>query len=315
MVKSDLSKIKQAFYIKLGEGGSWERLCFQDGTIRMGFYEVPAATAVNRDVEGIRQTYLNLGKTDSTATRFAGEILKFYEADPETLWITFSGGKLYWAIAAGTPEYLGADKVDFPQGSALRRTVSGWQSAALSGAPLHTKDLSGRLTKVAGYRGTICTLETWEFDYLVRRLQDQEPKEVTRAKEARRQILGTCESLIKLLPWADFELLVDLVFTQSGWRRIGSLGGTQKTADIELIQPMTGERAIVQVKSTTSAAELAEYEAAFSGMSADRYFYVWHTCKGKLTPTLPNLTMIGPEMMAEHVLNAGLFDWLVQKNS
>lgn len=312
MVKSDLSKIKQAFYIKLGEGGRWERLCFQDGTIRVGFYEVPAALVQSRNTEAIRQIYLDQGAGTGTATRYAGELQKFYAAGPETLWITFSGGKLYWAIATGTPEYLGADKVDFPQGSALRRTVSGWQSATLSGAPLHTKDLSGCLTKVAGYRGTICTLETWEFDYLVRRLQDQEPKEVTQAKEARRQILGTCEALIKLLR-ADFELLVDLVFTQSGWRRIGSLGGTQKTADIELIQPMTGERAIVQVKSTTSAKEFAEYEEAFAGMAANRYFYVWHTCKGKLTPTLPNLTMIGPETLAEHVLNAGLFDWLVQK--
>lgn len=313
MSKPSLSQIKQALYIKLGEGGKWEHTCFADGTIRAGYYEVPPELSLAHDHDGIRQVYLHLGKDEGTATRYAGELLKFHEADSETLWITFSGGSLYWAVAEGPAEYLGSDPALYPAGSTLRRTASGWQKTSLSGKFLPISELSGRLTKVAGYRGTICAIKDWEFNYLLRRLQDQEIEEVQKAKAVRTELLKACETLITLLPWPDFELLADLVFTQSGWRRVGSLGGTQKTADIELIQPMTGERAIVQVKSTTSAKELATYEEDFSGMAADRYFYVWHTCKGKLTPTLPNLTMIGPEAMAEHVLNAGLFDWLVQK--
>jgi hypothetical protein len=42
-------------------------------------------------------------------------------------------------------------------------------------------------------------------------------------------------------------MLVDLVFANSGWRRIGRVGKTQKTVDIELMLPTTGERAFVQV--------------------------------------------------------------------
>jgi hypothetical protein len=68
-------------------------------------------------------------------------------------------------------------------------------------------------------------------------------------------------ALMKLLGWRDFELLVDLVFTSSGWRRVGIVGKTQKTLDLDLILPSTGERAFVQVKSTTTLAELAEYVA------------------------------------------------------
>ncbi len=33
----------------------------------------------------------------------------------------------------------------------------------------------------------------------------------------------------RLLEPQDFELLVDLVFSTSGWRRVGVVGGTQKT--------------------------------------------------------------------------------------
>ena len=35
--------------------------------------------------------------------------------------------------------------------------------------------------------------------------------------------------LMHLLTWKDFELLVDLVFANSGWRRVGVVGKTQKT--------------------------------------------------------------------------------------
>jgi hypothetical protein len=53
---------------------------------------------------------------------------------------------------------------------------------------------------------------------------------------------------MKLLGPRDFETLVDLVFSTSGWRRQGVVGKTQKTLDLDLILPSTGERAFVQVK-------------------------------------------------------------------
>lgn len=313
MSKPTFSQIKQALYIKLGEGGKWERTCFADGTIRAGYYEVPPEFSLARDHDGIRQVYLRLGKDEGTATRYAGELLKFYEAGSETLWITFSGGSLHWAVAEGPAEYLGSDSALYPAGSTLRQTASGWQKTSLSGKSLPISELSGRLTKVAGYRGTICAIKDWEFNYLLRRLQDQEIEEVQKAKAVRIELLKACETLITFLPWPDFELLVDLVFTNSGWRRMGSLGGDQKTSDLELIQPMTGERAVVQVKSATTQQELVAYEDGFSQMNANRYFYVWHTCKGKLSSIMPDLTIMGPDVLAEHVLNAGLYDWLIRK--
>lgn len=151
MTESGLLNIKQALYIKLGEGGAWERLCLQDGTIRVGFYDVSPDLVFTRHVEGIRQVYLSLGKTDGTATRFAGELLKFYEAGTETLWITFSGGMLYWAVTEDPPEYLGADKAIYPHGSTLRRTISGWQNVSLSGTPSHRVNMMIRLIAQASF--------------------------------------------------------------------------------------------------------------------------------------------------------------------
>jgi hypothetical protein len=174
-------------------------------------------------------------------------------------------------------------------------------------------ELSGRVTKTAGYRGTICDFDKWERNYILRKILDQEIDEVVEAKSAKARMLYSCETLIKLLPWVDFEQLVDLVFSKSGWQRVGTIGGDQKTSDLELIQPMTGERAIVQIKSSTSQGELNDYERDFSGMNADRYFYVWHTCKTDLHTDKNNLNLIGPAALAQHVINSGLYDWLLTK--
>ncbi len=59
-------------------------------------------------------------------------------------------------------------------------------------------------------------------------------------------------NLLRLLRPQDFEILVDLVFYTSGWRRQGVVGKTQKDIDLSLLLPSTGERACVQVKSRTT---------------------------------------------------------------
>ena len=121
-----------------------------------------------------------------------------------------------------------------------------------------TKDrLSGALTKLAAYRGTSC--DVGASDYVIRRINGKKTPQVERALAASEEMKASALDLMRLLGWQDFELLVDLVFTTSGWRRVGVVGKTQKTLDLDLVLPSTGERAFVQVKSQTTTAELADY--------------------------------------------------------
>ena len=128
----------------------------------------------------------------------------------------------------------------------------------------------------AAYRMTICTVD--QIDYLIRKVNDQDLPEVAAARSARSALLQSITDLMRLLPWRDFELLIDLVFSQSGWRRISASGGTQKTIDIELILPTTGETAFVQVKSQTDQVQLDNYIERFNERDDARMFYVYHTC-------------------------------------
>ena len=137
-----------------------------------------------------------------------------------------------------------------------------------------------------------------------------------RALAASQEMRSSVLDLMRMLTPQDFELLVDLVFTTSGWRRVGVVGKTQDTLDIDLMLPSTGERAFVQVKSRTTSVELAAYVAKLSERADlySRMFYVYHSGEASI-PDDQRVTIIGPEQLAALVVDAGLTGWLVEKVS
>ena len=105
--------------------------------------------------------------------------------------------------------------------------------------------------------------------------------EVTKVNEAIINLKAVLTDLIRSLQWKDFETLIDLIFRQAGWQRVSETGKTQKTLDLELFAPVTGERAIVQIKAQSNRQEFLEYQEKFKEMSNDydKFFYVVHTFK------------------------------------
>jgi len=90
------------------------------------------------------------------------------------------------------------------------------------------------------------------------------------------------------------------------------VGKTQKTLDLDLELPSTGERAFVQVKSKTTSGELAKYVDKLEDQYA-RMFYVFHS--GEAETTDRRVTVIGPENLAKLVVDAGPVNWLIHKVS
>ena len=139
--------------------------------------------------------------------------------------------------------------------------------------------LSSRLTQLAGYRGTICSVR--ERDYLLRRINAEEEPLVGRALAARSTLIEATTDLIRHLHWADFELLVGLLFERGGWRRLSGVGGSMKDIDMLIEQPLTRERASVQVKSAADQRTLDINIAAFEASKvASRFFFVCHSPRG-----------------------------------
>jgi hypothetical protein len=302
MTKIPASKV---YYIKLGMGSDWEAECLKEGTLRFGYHET-SSEALRGDWQAVWDFWCKFRKDKGAATRDVNQIRIFFEADENTLFITFANSLLHWCRPSGPVKPL-AD-------GHLRATVDSWHSTSLGGTPLTTDRLSGHLLKVQMFRGTICEVKA--LDYLLRKLGDELLPEVAAAEEAERALLTANIHLMRLLTWQDFELLVDLSFSASGWRRIGPVGKNQKTVDFELVLPTTGERAFVQVKSEANNASLADYIDRLGNMlTYDRMFFVWHTGEVTDDRSSDTVTLVGPERLSRMVLDAGLSSWLREKVS
>lgn len=297
-------------YIKLGPSGAWLRRCIEDGIVEFGHAAVPHAVAAAASRTELAKTFVEEGRSASKATDFAREIADFYELGSDCLWITIGEGRLWWCFAeAEVMPCTGEDR-----GARYRRVVDRWRDSDINGRVLSLGSLSTRLTKVAAYRQTLCRVEA--EDYLLRRINAVVDPAVARAQQAQAETIASARALIEGLDWRDFEVLVDLIFAGSGWRRSSGVGGSdQADSDLVFEQAVTGEHAFVQVKSRASAATLKDYIDRFRGSPGfDRLFFVCHSPTGALPPVDdPDVHVWLGDKLAEQAVRAGLLEWLIKK--
>lgn len=309
-MKLSLIDPRQVRYIKLGGGGDWEQECLNQNIIRFGFGTANPAKILmclegrwNDLTEALIQEKEGRGK--GTATNIANQTRSFFEDNGTTLWITFIGERLWWSFLDPSPPEPHEDGK-----GTWRKVAGGWCSTDINGEELRKDNLPGTLTKLAGFRGTSCKVDV--ADYIVHRINGLKIEVIERAVSVMKDAKKSALDLIKLLGSRDFETLVDLVFSTSGWRRQGDVGRTKKTLDFSVVLPTTNERAFVQVKSSTTNAELKEYIEQFYELeSYDKMFYVYHS--GNAHTEDQSVIVIGPEQLAELVLDVGLVNWLIRK--
>lgn len=297
-------------FIKLGQSGDWEKDCIETDTpiIRLGFNNPYHDKCLKGDWDFINRYWLE-SKTKGKATQTTNQIKDFYTQPNDTMWVTFYKRKLYWCFAK-------EEVTQLDDGSRIREVDGEWKSCNINGEPLYVESLSGKLTKVQMFRGTICSVK--EFGYLLQRINAIELPEIIAAKQSLKNLLSSIKPLIKNLGWQDFEILVDLVFSNAGWQRVATLGKVEKTIDLDVLSPVTGKRAFIQVKSRSSKSEFKYYIDQFVEMEQyDEMYFICHTGTTVLEEIeLPNnIQLIGLDRMADLTINAGLVKWLISKAS
>lgn len=299
---------KGAYFIKLGSGGHWEQSCIEnDQTIRLGFNKTDHEACLGGKWDKIRNDELKNGRAKGKATEITNEIRRFYEEGKETLWITFYANRMWWCFAEKAVKRL-------PDGSKARKVIGQWRDTNIHGRPLSFETISGKLLQVRGFRGTNCSVD---LDYVTNKINGITPLEVTRAIDCAEALHSSLIPLIQNLTWKDFELLVDLVFSNAGWQRVSVLGKTEKNIDLDLRSPVTGERVMVQIKAASDKEEFESYCQEFSRMKDfAAFFYVVHSPNKSLADAkAPARTkLILAEELADLVVNAGLVRWLIEKN-
>lgn len=303
-------KASNALFIKLGEGGNWEKDCIEnENTIRLGFHNPHHEECINGKWDILDKYWSKHKKTKGKATETVSQIKYFYESLEDVMWVTFYNRKLYWCFASSKVRILS-------DGSRVRKVKGKWNSEDISGNSLYVENLSGKLTKVQGFRGTICSVK--EFYYLMNKINCSKLPAIQNAEKALLDFKLSLKPLIQSLSWKDFELLVDLIFTSSGWQRISVLGKTEKYIDIELISPVNNKRAFVQIKSQSTFDEFENYKINFNNMKQyDEMYYVVHTPDKKLDSIRKekNIEIVGLDKITELVINSGLINWLLKKAS
>jgi hypothetical protein len=304
-------KASKVLFIKLGEGGKYEKECIEkDQVLRLSYRKVEHQLCIDKKWDNVRDYFLTDENSKTyVATSHANQIRQFYEEGENTLWITFYANKLWWCFSK--PEITLLDDK-----TKIRPVISQWSDKDINGNVLLAGNISGKLLKTQGFRGTICRVP--EQKYTLDKINCEQSKEVIEVEQAMNNLKDKLICLIPNLQWKDFETLVDLIFRQSGWQRVGEKGKTQKSLDLELLAPVTGERAIVQIKAQSDLPQFLDYQEQFAAMNDyDKFFYVVHTAKGGLAnyqnESDTKLYLI--EKVAELTISAGLVEWVITKTS
>jgi hypothetical protein len=305
-------KAERAFFIKLGDGGRWESQCLNEGTLRFGYRHIPHELCETLDWPAVARAARGFTADRGAATRHVKQIQTFYEADKRVLWVTFHADCLWWCFSEPKVSAL-------PDNDKSRRVVRAWSNLNLRGKPLLKSRLSGKLLAVQKFQGTICSVR--ELDYLLHKINGTAEPHVAAAQVAFENLQTALIPIIKNLHENDLEILVDLVFRQAGWQRVGVLGGTELDIDLDLISPVTGERIAVQVKSKATASVWKKYRDRYADMQGfSRFYFVTHSPDGRLRDEATNaddadFILWDAEQLALMAIRGGLTGWLLDKAS
>jgi hypothetical protein len=300
----------KALYIKLGEGGKYAERCVErDQTVYMDFR--PISHSLCR--EGRWDEVLEEAKVDyENSTYVMNQLKTFYETPDDVLWITFHRGALWWCRSRRDVT-LEQPRDEFNR---VRQVIGSWERL-----PLALDRLSGKLTMLQRYQGTLCSLRQAQLTYLVQKINGEQNKEAAAAEQARSSLESALHNIIRDLPWRDFELLVDLIFTNAGWKRVSEVGKVQKTVDLILDAPIIGRRYGVQIKSQADGRAFEAYKSEIEGRPEPKHYFVVHSPNPALAELAERMTeeekekveILGPGQLAEWSVRYGLIDWIIDK--
>lgn len=298
-------------YIKLGSAGRWNDVSLDQDELHFGFGDVPHELASSLDREAIIGHQQAQGRAPRVAAEDAREILDFYRLPETCLWLTFARDHLWWTFAEPGVTWIGGDGTG--RGYRKRRCITPWSKLDSAGAPMTLQSLSTLLTQVGAYRRTICRPRVPDR-YLQRRLSGEANPVVVEAQAAQNALTDILERAIVELHQTDFETLIDLLLSRSGWQRISALGGTQEFIDLAIEHPTTGERAAVQVKSRAGQSVLNDYIERFDAAgSFSRLFFACHSADGALVSDRTDVHIWQGADLAAIVARLGLTDWVLKK--
>lgn len=151
---------------------------------------------------------------------------------------------------------------------------------------------------------------------ILRIIKDEEDTDAAAANAARLAYERAMARLVARLGPRDFEVLVDLILSRTGWTRIARLGGVTEGIDVEVENSAIDEIAFVQVKARAGRRVLDDYIARFAERRQRyaRMIFAVHS---------PEVPLMAPEglpvqvwdgdRVSKLVVRLGLGDWVAKR--
>ena len=221
---------------------------------------------------------MGLRTRQADVTRAVNQVRDFFELPETTLWCTIEDGDVWWCFAEAEVInlYDGDDEAEQLNGARMRRVIDRWRNTDITGKRLRLDSMTTKITKVASFQETIA--KPGGAADLLRRIRGIQSDTHTLTANTLDALVIAVDDLLDQLHQDDFELLVELIFSSSGWKRISAVGGIQKPWDLAMTLPTTGEHCFVHVKSQTNAKTFAALvEALDNAQGYSRMFFVYHT--------------------------------------
>jgi hypothetical protein len=300
----------RTFFIRLGKGSSFFNDCIRNNWVMLDYHDVDHQLCLSGDWEGVGKHYVDKKKTTKTvSTNHIKQLQYFYGAPDDTMWVTFHDNKMWWCKTSG--------RIEQKSGNLKTRSCSdGWSDCDIKGDKLLMSKINGRITAKRGFLGTICEYDKDDKDYIIRKINVKRTAVNNYADDCYQKLEKALTPLIQSLTWSDFELLVDLILRHVGWERVSKVGGTQKTLDIDLVDPLTGDRAWVQVKSKATKKSYEEYKDELPDNG--KLFFFAHSpaknlIKHKKETANTNANLLFAEEIAKLAMSAGLANWIITR--
>jgi hypothetical protein len=299
--------------MKNGVGGQWWAAAKTNGQLHVGWRLIPRSLLETADLPALEALIRAEYGIKRGATQDFNALSAFLDHPGQHIWITFQDGCMWWCTVHDGVE-LNPDGESNERGNFWLRCARPWSNHSIGGRHLAMANLPGIVTTTAGYQATVCEPKGW--NEVLRIIHDEEDADAAVATEARRAYQNAVAKLVGRLREKDFEVLVDLILSRTGWARVAKLGGVTEGIDVEVENPSTDEIAFVQVKSTAGQSTLDDYVAKFSSRREryNRMIFAVHTPSGKLAPPDGQPVQVWDRgRIAELVVNLGLGGWVARR--
>jgi hypothetical protein len=301
-------------YVKNGRGGQWWKAAKANGQIHLGWRIIPdilLRTANMAEIEPLIRAEFG---AKPGATQDFNALCALLDHPSQHVWVTFQDGDMWWCTVSDIIETNPGGETS-NLGHFWLTCTSPWSNYSIGDIRhLVQSELPGIITMVAGYKATVC--EPKGSKEILRIIRNEEDADARAAYLARAAYEAAVSKLVARLGPKDFEVLIDLILSRTGWARLAKVGGTKADIDIEVENASTDEIAFVQVKSSASQVTLDNYVSIFNEQRGRyaRMIFVVHSPTGKLTPPddQPVLVWTG-DRIAQLVVKHGLADWVATR--